>query len=90
MRFEWDEGKRAANIAKHGVDLAAIEEFDFESAAIVPDMRQEYGEAREIAVGLIGVRLHVVVFTRRGRNIRIISLRKANAREVKSYAKIEN
>jgi uncharacterized protein len=89
MRFEWDEGKRAANIAKHGVDLAAIEGFDFESAAIVPDVRHEYGEAREIALGLISTRLHVVVFTRRGRTVRIISLRKANAREVKSYAKFK-
>jgi uncharacterized DUF497 family protein len=32
MRFEWDEAKRAANPAKHGVDFAAREGFDFETA----------------------------------------------------------
>ena len=37
MRFEWDEKKRAANLAKHGVDFAAAEEFDFESALVTPD-----------------------------------------------------
>jgi uncharacterized DUF497 family protein len=89
MRFEWDEGKRAANLAKHGVDFASVEEFDFESATILLDNRKDYGENRQNALGFIGIRLHVLTFTRRGETLRIISLRKANAREVKSYEQFE-
>lgn len=52
---------------------------------IVEDRRKQYGERRFRALGPIGDRLHVVVFTARGANLRIISLRKANAREVETY-----
>lgn len=85
MRFEWDEGKRAANRAKHGVDFAAVALFDFASAASVVDDRRDYGEERRIALGLIGSRVHVLIFAWRSETVRVISLRKANAREVKSY-----
>jgi uncharacterized protein len=51
------------------------------------DDRGDYRELRERALGFIGVRLHMLVFTRRGDNIRIISLRKAEKKEVKDYVK---
>ncbi len=89
MRFEWDEKKRAANLAKHGVDFAAAEEFDFESALVIPDERRNYGEARSAALGHIGTRLHVMIFVWRGDVVRVISLRKANAREVQSYERFK-
>ena len=85
MRFEWDEAKRAANLAKHGVDFAVVEGFDFENVLVVPDERRNYQEARQIALGLIGTRLHVLVFTGRGGVVRVISLRKANKHEAKTY-----
>ena len=86
MDYEWDEAKRRANIAKHGIDFALVEGFDFETALVTVDDRFDYGERREIALGLIGSRVHVLVFHRRGTAaIRVISLRKANAREVKRY-----
>ena len=47
--MSWDEAKRAANIAKHGMDLAKAEGFDFASAIIVVDDRADYGEVREVA-----------------------------------------
>lgn len=89
MRFEWDEGKRAANLAKHGVDFVAVENFDFASALILTDDRKEYGQERRNALGLIGTRLHVLTFTWREKSVRVISLRKANAREVKSYERFK-
>jgi hypothetical protein len=46
---------------------------------------RNYREFREIAYGFIGDRLHAFTFTRRGGNIRIISLRKATKREVRAY-----
>jgi uncharacterized protein len=85
--FDWDEAKRAANLARHGVDFAAVVRFDWDKAQLAPDTRRDYGELRLIAVGRIGPRVHVLVFTPRAELIRIISLRKANAREVKWYEK---
>lgn len=81
----WSESKRAVNLAKHGVDLATAWDFDFASAIVVIDDRADYGEVREVAIGYVGARLHVLVFTRRGCDIHVISLRKANRRECSRY-----
>ncbi|MFT3814421.1 MAG: BrnT family toxin [Acidovorax sp.] len=51
------------------------------------DSRKRYGESRLTATGLIGARLFVLTFTLRGNAVRIISLRKANQREVRRYAR---
>ena len=51
-----------------------------------PDQRRDYGEVRISGLGYIGDRLFYVVFAARGEERRIISLRKANQREVKRYA----
>jgi uncharacterized DUF497 family protein len=83
--YEWDEGKRAANLRDHKVDFAAARRFEWETALVAVDDREEYGELREVALGFIGVRLHVMVFTRRADNIRIVSLRKAERMEVRRY-----
>lgn len=83
--FEWDEAKRRTNLAKHGIDFADVEGFDFETALIGPDERQDYGERRFIALGFLDGRLHVLVFTMRGDVRWLISLRKANAREVRFH-----
>ena len=84
--FRWDEAKRAANKAKHGVDFAEAEFFEFDSAMVLPDDRKNYGEIRFRAFGLIKGRLHALVFTHRAGAVRIISLRRANSREMKRYA----
>ena len=83
--FEWDDDKAAANLARHKVAIERVKEFDWSTALIVVDDREDYGELRMKALGLIGERLHVVVFTERGDTIRVISLRKANRREAKAY-----
>lgn len=49
--------------------------------------RMDYGETRIIGLAYVGLRLHCVVFTDRGDERRVISLRKANRREVNRYAK---
>ena len=51
-----------------------------------PDQRRDHGEDRIAGLGYIGDRLFYVVFVARGEVRRIISLRKANQREVKRYA----
>jgi uncharacterized protein len=83
--MEFDNGKSIANVAKHGVDMTAAADFDFETAVTWTATRRSYGEARTIAIGFIGHRLHVLVFPMRGRKLRVISLRKANRRESTSY-----
>jgi uncharacterized DUF497 family protein len=84
--YEWDEAKRSANIRNHGVDFATVEEFDWDTAFVHVDELEDYGELREVAIGYIGVRLHVLVFTRRGERIRVISLWKARKGDVRRYA----
>ena len=84
-RYEWDEDKRAANLARHGVDFAEVHRFAWATALEVRDDRRPYGEERWIALGRLDGRLHVLVFTDRQDVIRVISLRKANARERRAY-----
>jgi uncharacterized DUF497 family protein len=87
VKYEWGENKRQDNLAKHGVDFASIEFFDWETA--VHYQSNQHGEIRWAAQGMIDGRLHHVVYTERGENIRIISLRKANAREERRYAQTQ-
>ena len=85
--YAWDEAKRALNRAKHKVDFAAAGEFDWDTAFVYVDDREDYSELREVAIEYIGVRLHVLVFTRRGARIKIISLWKAQKNYVRRYVK---
>lgn len=85
-RFTADPAKNARNVAEREIDLVhGAATFDFSTAIIAVDDRHDYGEVREVAVGFIGPRLHVLVFTMRGEACHVISLRKANKREVKAY-----
>ncbi len=86
MQYEWDEKKNAVNQSKHGVDFCQAEGFEWDSAVEEVDDRQDYGEIRYCALGYIGERIYSMVYTQRVEAIRIISLRKANKREVKQYA----
>jgi uncharacterized DUF497 family protein len=83
--FEWDDDKAAANLACHKVAIERVKDFEWNTAQIIVDDREDYGELRMKALGFIGERLHVLVFTERGDKIRVISLRKANKREVNAY-----
>lgn len=85
MRIEFDAAKDASNQAKHGISLALAKRLDWDSMLVRPDDRREYGERRFIGVAPIGPRLYVIVYTQRGEAIRVISLRKANSREVALY-----
>lgn len=86
MEISYDPTKNKSNIAKHSVSLADAGRFEWETAVMREDMRREYAEQRFEAVGYIGYRLHVMIYCLRGAAIRVISLRKANPREVNRYA----
>ena len=85
MPYEWDDLKRQANIAKHGVDFSLSKDFDWDQATDTEDDRRDYGETRRVVLGFIGARLHVLTYTKREGIYRVISLRKSNARERSSY-----
>ena len=85
MRISYDSAKNQRNVRDRGLSFDSAAEFDFEDALYAVDKRQDYGETRYIAVGMLGVRLHVLCFAEMPDGIRVISFRKANTREVKRY-----
>ena len=85
MRISFDPAKETANQAKHGVSLALATQLDWSEVMACADDRRDYSEVREIGFGVIARRLYCVVFTQRGSTMHIISMRKANKREVKLY-----
>src|SRR5690606_2011291 len=87
MDITYDAAKNDKNIADRGLSFELVHGFDWNTALVVEDTRNDYSEARFQALGKIEGRLHTVVFTLRGDSLRIISLRKANAREVARYEK---
>lgn len=87
MHYEFDLLKDEMNIDKHGLSLADADDFEWEAAVVREDTRKRYAEPRFEAKGYIGDRLHVMVYCLRADAVRVISLRKANSREVSDYAK---
>jgi uncharacterized DUF497 family protein len=63
VEIEFDPAKDRPNAAKHGMSLLAAEGFDWDTALEREDDRFDYGEVWFVALGLIGDRLHVLVFT---------------------------
>ena len=88
MNIEFDPVKDISNQSKHGVSLALAGELDWEAALLWIDDRFEYGEMRMIALAPKSEILYYVAFVDRGEARRVISLRRANRREVKHY--VEN
>lgn len=88
MDFEWDEAKAARNLEKHGVGFEIVRGFDWSAAIVRLDVRMDYGEPRWRALHIDGAGTpYVVVFTERAGSFRIISLRRAHAREVRKWAR---
>jgi uncharacterized protein len=84
---EFDAGKSAANLRERGIGFERFADIDFETAIAIQDDRRDYGELRLRVLGNIDGRLYAAVITPRGSRIRVISLRRANRREEKQYAK---
>jgi uncharacterized DUF497 family protein len=85
VRYVFDPVKEAVNRAKHGVSLTLAEVLFAGPHVSMIDDRFEYGEVRELAFGLINGRVFVCVYADREGERRVISLRKANNREVRRY-----
>ena len=85
MRCAFEAAKDRANQAKHGASLVLAVELDWGAALVWVDGRFEYGEPRMIALAPKSRILYYVAYVDRGKVRRIISLRRANRREVKHY-----
>ena len=85
MKIVYDKGKDTINREKHGISLERASELDWDAALSWPDNRQDYGEERTAALVPLSDRLYFVAFTDRSDERRIITLRKANNREVRRY-----
>ena len=85
MPISFDPQKNERNIAQRGLPFEIVEDFEWDNALVVEDLRKVYGERRFQALGLIAGRLHALVFTPRAGLVHVISLRKANRREIKLY-----
>lgn len=87
MNFDWDPDKSEANRADpnrgFGFDFAALI-FDGETLDR-EDTREDYGEVRMQAIGEVDGLVLFVVYTDRGDVRRIISARKADRQERKTW-----
>ncbi len=88
VNYEWDPGKANQNVRKHGIRFAdAVAVLEDEFALTVRDPFSEQ-EERWITLGKDAFgRLLIVVYTWRGGRIRLISARRATARERRQYEK---
>ena len=85
MRITFDAAKREKTLRERGLDFARAHEVFDGLTITLPDQRQDYGEPRFITAGWLDERLIVLVWTPRGLARRIISMRKANEREINKY-----
>ena len=67
------------------MNFVAVDGFDWATAMVDPDLRNDYGEVRLRVTGLIGDRQHVLEYATRGTDGRIISFRKANTRQAERW-----
>jgi uncharacterized protein len=81
MGISFDPAKRARTLAERGLDFADAAEVFAGTTAEAEDTREDYGETRIICFGLLRGRLVQVVYTLRGADRHIISMRKASDRE---------
>jgi hypothetical protein len=84
--ISFDPAKRGKTLAARGLDFAqAATVFAGVSLTLLDD-RRDYGERRFQTYGFLGSRLVMVVWTPRGADRHVISMRKCNAREKKRFA----
>jgi uncharacterized DUF497 family protein len=86
MRFQYDPAKAAENLEKHKVSFADAEGVLHDPLALTVEDPDALGERRFVTVGLGSAGdLLVVVYTWRGDEIRLISARRASAKERRRY-----
>lgn len=85
MEIDFDPIKSEKNREERGLPFTLVQELEWSCALFWPDTRKEYGEPRWAALVPLADRLYFVCYTWRRRKMRVISLRKANNREIDRY-----
>ena len=87
VEFEWDAGKAASNLFKHGVSFAeAMTVLSDALEVMIPDPAPSDAELRFVSIGVSEAgRLLIVAYTERDQRIRIIGARQATPRERRQY-----
>jgi len=86
MIIDWDPGKAADNLQKHGVDFAdAVIALEDENALTIEDLDHEEQRFKTLGMGPWLNILFVIYAYRDQDRIRIISARKADRSEIKQY-----
>ena len=85
MGFEWDEKKNQSNQQKHGLNFPDAAQVFAGRTLTFENSREAHGELRYVTVGSLAGRVVIIAHTLRGDATRIISMRKANARERARY-----
>lgn len=84
--IEWDENKRLSNIDKHYLDfLDAV--YVLSGPCLQLSAKTVQGEIRWMAVGMLDDVCVTLIYTMRGRMLRLISMRKARNGEQQQYDK---
>ena len=83
--FTWDESKRKLNLAKHGIDFRDAQAIFEVPLVTAEDAREDYGETRYVALGLLEGIVVSIAYTERGDSVRIISIRKALKHEARFF-----
>jgi uncharacterized protein len=81
MAISYDPAKRDEALSERGLDFADAEKIFAGLTLTLPDLRRDYGEDRFQTYGLLDERLVMVVWTQRGEDRHVMSMRKCNERE---------
>ncbi|MBW3088530.1 BrnT family toxin [Bifidobacterium sp. 82T24] len=84
MEFEYDPGKSAANLRKHGIDFKHAQILWYGRIVRFPTYPGT-DEERYMVLGMIGGKHWTAIVTYRGDRIRIISVRRSRKREEELY-----
>jgi uncharacterized protein len=84
MQFEYDPHKSAENKRKHGIDFEEAQE-PWADSGLVEIPARTTDEPRWLPVGRIDQKHWSAVITRRGENVRLISVRRSRDEEVEIY-----
>lgn len=86
MAISYDPAKRDETLNERGLDFADAEKVFAGLTLTLPDLRRDYGEERFQTYGLLDERLVMVVWTQRGEDRHVMSMRKCNEREQIKFA----
>ncbi len=87
MKVTYDPEKRRRTLEERGLDFEDAPQVLSGFHLTQPDLRRDYGEDREITVGLLNGTVVVLVWTERDESLRMISMRKAEKHERERYFK---